>query len=235
LVGTKPVLWVELCPTWVLKSIAGCQKLSSVDVCREPDPDCADLECKEGDMYENDHEARPQLRGECGELNGEFSRPGLEHDESNDDKCDHLLGLPRFGGQLVAVAPGTAVNDSRWKGIFLGDPSRAGKSDSVCARTHPLYRVVAHFTTRRSRPAPAVSCPWLRGDARLGADPATRVGSVWKGAGPRLHGVCQWARGARGLGRAQVVTLFWLPSTCCKSYDLGNLQAEQVRQMRRTG
>ena len=31
------------------------------------------------------------------------------------------LELPRFGGQVRAVATCTEVNDSRWKGIFLGD------------------------------------------------------------------------------------------------------------------
>ena len=32
-----------------------------------------------------------------------------------------VLGLPRFSGRLRAVVTGTEVNDSRWKGIFLGD------------------------------------------------------------------------------------------------------------------
>ena len=31
------------------------------------------------------------------------------------------MGLPRFSGRLRAVVTGTEVNDSRWKGIFLGD------------------------------------------------------------------------------------------------------------------
>ena len=32
-----------------------------------------------------------------------------------------VLGLPRFGGRLRAVATGTGVNDSRWNEISLGD------------------------------------------------------------------------------------------------------------------
>ena len=64
-----------------MESVAGCQKLSSVGVGREPDPGCADLEREEGGMHENEHEACPQLRGQCGELDREFFRPGLGRNE----------------------------------------------------------------------------------------------------------------------------------------------------------
>ena len=73
-----------------LECVAGCQKLSSVGIGCEPDPGCADLEREKGDMYENAGKTCPQLRGECGELNGELSHPGLERDESNDDKRGSL-------------------------------------------------------------------------------------------------------------------------------------------------
>ncbi len=50
---------------------------------------------------------------------------GVRHMPSG---CIQSVGLTRFGGRLRAVVTGTEVNDSRWKGIFLGV-----RSESVLA------------------------------------------------------------------------------------------------------